>query len=245
MKIAGITHRGQVRRENQDAYYTWLGESVAFGMVCDGMGGAQAGNVASAIAAQRFAQVLSDMPGAPDQRLKRALELANTAVFQRSHSDPSCRGMGTTLVAAFVSCGEAHILNVGDSRCYRLSGDRVRQVSQDHSLVEELVRMGRLTEEEARVHPNRNIITRALGTEHQVRGDLFLERLKPGDRLLLCSDGLSNEVEPQELPSLMKESLEESCEALLQLALDRGAPDNVTVVLLEAGEEAAADESEQ
>ena len=242
MKIAGITHRGKVRRENQDAFYTWQGDGVAFGLVCDGMGGAQAGNVASAIAAECFAQVLSAMPGLPDPRLKRALELANTAVFQRARTDASCRGMGTTLVAAFVSRGEAHILNVGDSRCYLLSGGRVCQVTQDHSLVEELVRMGRLSAEEARLHPNRNIITRALGTEHQVRGDLFVVQLKPGDRLLLCSDGLSNEVRDAELPSLMKESLEQSCEALLQLALDRGAPDNVTVVLLEENSPAAQPE---
>jgi protein phosphatase len=94
--------------------------------------------------------------------------------------------------------------------------------------------MGRLTEEEARVHPNRNIITRALGTEHQVRGDLFSEHLEPGERLLLCSDGLTNEVSDRELGELMKETLEESCQALLQCALDRGAQDNVTVVLLEA-----------
>lgn len=245
MKIAGITHRGRVRRENQDAFYTWKGDGVAFGLVCDGMGGAQAGNVASAIAAQRFAQVLSAMPGPPVPRLKRALELANTAVFQRARSDTSCRGMGTTLVAAFVSGGEAHILNVGDSRCYFLSGGQVRQVTQDHSLVEELVRMGRISSEEARVHPNRNIITRALGTEHQVHGDLFVEQLRPGDRLLLCSDGLNNEVRDEELPSLMKEGLEESCEELLRLTLDRGAPDNVTVVLLEAENEPSAEEAGQ
>ena len=234
VKIAGITHQGRVRRENQDAFYTWKGDNAAFGLVCDGMGGAMAGNVASAIAAQRFVQVLSAMPGTPQPRLKRALELANTAVYQRSRSDPSCRGMGTTLVAAFASGAQAHILNVGDSRCYLISGTEVRQVSEDHSLVEELVRMGRLTEEEARVHPNRNIITRALGTEHQVRGDLFSEHLEPGERLLLCSDGLTNEVSDRELGELMKETLEESCQALLQCALDRGAQDNVTVVLLEA-----------
>ncbi len=234
MKIAGITHRGRVRRENQDAFYTWQGPDCALGLVCDGMGGAQAGNVASAIAAQRFVEVLSTMPGLPPQRMKRALELANTAVFQRSRSDPACRGMGTTLVAAFAREDEAHILNVGDSRCYRLSAEGIRQVSRDHSLVEELVALGRITAEEARVHPNRNIITRALGTEHQIRGDLFVEALAPGDRLLLCSDGLSNEVEDRELLALMAGSLEESCQNLLQLALDRGAPDNVTVVLMEA-----------
>ena len=237
MKISGITDRGRVRRENQDAFYTWQGDGVALGVVCDGMGGAQAGNVASAIAAQRFVEVLSDMPGQPPQRMKRALELANTAVFQRSRSDPSCRGMGTTLVAAFAKEDVAHILNVGDSRCYHLSAGSVRQVSRDHSLVEELVALGRITPEQARVHPNRNIITRALGTEHQIQGDLFVVELRPGDRLLLCSDGLSNEVEDRELLSLMAPTLEESCQNLLRQALDRGAPDNVTVVLLEAEEE--------
>lgn len=237
MNIAGITDRGRVRRENQDAFYTWKGEGCAFGLVCDGMGGAQAGNVASAIAAQRFAQVVSTMPGAPEGRMKRALELANAAVYQRSRADWSCRGMGTTLVAAFAREDLAVILNVGDSRCYHITSQGIRQVSRDHSLVEELVQMGRLTPEEARTHPNRNIITRALGTEHEVRGDVFEVQLSPGERLLLCSDGLSNEVNDQELCSLMEESLEESCRALLQMALDRGAPDNVTVVLLEAEEQ--------
>lgn len=234
MNIAGITDKGRVRRENQDAFYTWKGEGYGFALVCDGMGGAQAGNVASAIAAQRFAQVVSDMPGSPDKRMKRALELANAAVYQRSRSDVSCRGMGTTLVAAFASEEEAHILNVGDSRCYHISGGAIRQVSEDHSLVEELVRMGRISAEEARVHPNRNIITRALGTEHLIHGDLFLQPLRPGDRLLLCSDGLTNELEDRELLALMGGTVEESCAALLAAALERGASDNVTIVLMEA-----------
>jgi protein phosphatase len=206
------------------------------------MGGARAGNVASAVAAQRFAQVLSAMPGAPQRRLSRALELANTAVFQRSRADESCRGMGTTLVAAFAKEQQAHILNVGDSRCYHIHADSILQISQDHSLVEELVQMGRITPEEARLHPNRNIITRALGTEHKVQGDLYEVALSPGDRLLLCSDGLSNEVQEREMLSLMAPSLEESCKVLLELALDRGAPDNVTVVLLEAESESAQGE---
>jgi protein phosphatase len=189
--------------------------------------------VASAVAAQRFAQVLSAMPGQPEPRMKRALELANRAVFQRSRSDPGCRGMGTTLVAAFVSAGEAHILNVGDSRCYLISGSRVRQVTEDHSLVEELVRMGRLTEEEARVHPNRNIITRALGTEHQVRGDLFSEHLEPGERLLLCSDGLSNMVEDDQIFRIVHSagSLQEAGKKLIDAANRAGGKDNISVVL--------------
>ena len=234
MNIAGITDRGKIRRENQDAFYTWKGEGYALGLVCDGMGGAKAGNIASAIAARRFAEVVSSMPGRPEPRLTRAAELANVAVYQRAKSDDSCWGLGTTLVAGFASDTEAHIINIGDSRCYLIRDQVIRQVSRDHSLVQELVDLGRITPEQARIHPNRNIITRALGTERNVRGDLYVEPLNPGDRLLLCSDGLSNEVQDHEILELMQGTPEESCQKLLELALERNAPDNVTVVILEA-----------
>lgn len=235
MKICGMTDSGKVRKQNQDAFYHWTDGNQGCVLVCDGMGGALSGNVASAMAAQRFAETVSAGEGTPEERLLRAEEKANQTVYTRSRQDYTCWGMGTTLVAALAKETEAHIINVGDSRCYLLSGGTIRQVTRDHSLVAELVAAGRLTPEEARTHPNRNIITRALGTESSVEADLFHETLAPGDRLLLCSDGLSNEVQDAELLALAGEGEPASCcEALLELALERGAPDNVTVVLLMA-----------
>lgn len=238
MNIWGITDQGRVRKQNQDTYYHWTNGVIGCALVCDGMGGARSGNIASAMAAQRFVQVVSTLDGSPGERLTQAVSEANAAVYRRGLQDLDCWGMGTTLVAALVNQREAHIVNVGDSRCYHLSGGRIWQVTQDHSLVAELVAIGQITPEEAKVHPNRNIITRALGTEPEVKSDLYLEPMKPGDRLLLCSDGLSNEVEEEELLALAGTGdLRSCCDRLLQKALERGAPDNVTAVILVMADE--------
>lgn len=235
MDIFAITHQGMVRTQNQDAFYHWTDGEMGFGVVCDGMGGARSGNIASALAAQTFAQVVSSAAGTPAERLLLGAEQANAAVYHRAQQDMECWGMGTTLVGALAKGNQGYVINIGDSRCYQIGGGEIRQVSLDHSLVAELTRMGRITEEEARNHPNRNIITRALGTEAQVKADLFEVELEQGDLLLFCSDGLSNEVLPEELEKLSRGgTLEERCRSLLQLALDRGAPDNVTVLLMAA-----------
>jgi protein phosphatase len=232
MNIWGITDPGKVRKQNQDSFYQWNDDTYGCVVVCDGMGGAKAGNVASALAGQHFAEVVSQA-GEPDARLTKALAAANEAVYTRGKIDATCLGMGTTLVAALVKGQEAHIINVGDSRCYHVSQGTIRKVTRDHSWVETLVELGQLTPEEARTHPNRNIITRALGTEAKVEGDLYLETILPGDQLLFCSDGLSNEVRPEEMLEILQTSTPvASCDALLRLALERGAPDNVTVVVL-------------
>lgn len=238
MNIWGITDQGKVRKQNQDVFYCWTNGTNGCILVCDGMGGARSGNIASAMAAQRFAQVVSTLNGSPGERLTQAVKEANAVVYQRGLQDLDCWGMGTTLVAALVNEREAHIVNVGDSRCYHISEGRIWQVTQDHSLVAELVTLGQITPEEAKSHPNRNIITRALGTEPEVKGDLYLEPMKPGDRLLLCSDGLSNEVSLEELLKAAGTGDARSCcEQLLKKALERGAPDNVTtVILVTAGE---------
>lgn len=235
MNIYAITDKGVVRQQNQDAFYHWTDGKMGFGVVCDGMGGARSGNIASAMAAQVFAQTVGGFEGDPQQRLLYGAEQANAAVFLRSQSDMNCWGMGTTLVGALAKDNVACVINIGDSRCYHLSESGITQVSHDHSLVAELAAMGRITEDEARTHPNRNIITRALGTEAEVRADLFEVKLQAGDRLLFCSDGLSNEMLPEEIDTLARaERLEDACRALLQLALDRGAPDNVTVLIMQA-----------
>ena len=237
MQIWGITHRGAVRKQNQDSYaIETLDDGRVIGLVCDGMGGALAGNVASSMAVQLFMeQFLGAAPGTDDQeRMQHAAAVANQQVFQRSTQDPECMGMGTTLVAALVGNSAATIINEGDSRAYHISAGGISLVTRDHSLVEDLVRRGELTREEAKRHPNKNLITRALGAEPVLMTDCFHEAVEEGDFLLLCSDGLSNVVEEQEMlyEVIHGGDQETCCQRLLDIALERGAPDNVTAVLI-------------
>lgn len=240
IKAWGITDRGAVRHQNQDAYYLDVpDEGLALAVVCDGMGGAKAGNVASTLAVDTFVEALrsgSVDAQEPDEALAGAAELANRAVFERAGSDPACQGMGTTMVAVLVAGRGAHILNIGDSRCYLVTEEGISRVTRDHSVVEDLVQKGRITPEEARLHPRKNLITRALGAEEHVRADLYRLDLNEGDCLLLCSDGLSNIVTDQEILYEIIHGGEKAdcCRRLLDIAMSRGAPDNVTAVLLQA-----------
>lgn len=236
----GITDKGAVRTQNQDGYYLDVpSEHLAVGVVCDGMGGAKAGNVASLVAVETFVDALKEMGSQEESRpaavLAQAAETANSAVFHRAATDPDCRGMGTTMVAALVVGQNAYILNIGDSRCYLVQPDGIRRLTRDHSVVEDLVTRGKITPEQARQHPQKNLITRALGAEAQLRADLYRQALSPGDALLLCSDGLSNVVTEQEVlyEVLHGGPAEDCCRRLLDIALLRGAPDNVTAVLLQ------------
>lgn len=236
----GITDKGSVRQQNQDAYYLdVLSDDLAVGLVCDGMGGARAGNIASMLAVEQFVDTLPQLPEGtpedPEALLARASAGANEAVYHRARTNPDCSGMGTTMVAALVTGGRAYLLNIGDSRAYYISGDGIRRITRDHSLVEDMVRRGDITPEEARTHPQKNLITRALGTEEQVRADFYRQSVKPGDWLLLCSDGLSNVVSDQEMlyEVLHGGPAGECCQRLLDITLSRGAPDNVTCVLFQ------------
>ena len=237
MDIWGITHTGVVRQQNQDAFAAQkLGDGRVIALVCDGMGGARAGNVASTMAVELFMrQFAQPEPGQGDEeRLRQAAALANREVFQRAADDPECTGMGTTLVAALAGEEEAVILNEGDSRAYHVNEDGITLITRDHSLVEDMVQRGELTRDQARTHPHKNLITRALGAEPVLMADCFRRPLSPGDRLLLCSDGLSNVVTEQEmLYEVIHGGQDETCcQRLLDIALQRGAPDNVTVVLV-------------
>lgn len=236
MDVWGITHRGAVRQQNQDSYSTQvLSDHRIIAVVCDGMGGALAGNIASSMAVDLFMEQFNSCDGTDDEvRMKNAAALANEQIFLRSTRDEDCAGMGTTLVAALAGEDEAMILNEGDSRCYFVNDCGIHLVTRDHSLVEDLVQRGELTREEARNHPNKNLITRALGAEPVLLTDCFRQKLAPGDYLLLCSDGLSNVVDEQEMlyEVIHGGSCEDCCERLLNIALSRGAPDNVTVVLI-------------
>ena len=236
MDVWGITHRGVVRQQNQDAFATRkLEDGRIIAVVCDGMGGARAGNVASTMAVELFMDQFAREPGESDQeRLQAAAALANREIFQRSSSDQDCAGMGTTLVAALAGQEEAVILNEGDSRAYHVNEGGIALVTRDHSLVEDMVERGELTREQARTHPHKNLITRALGAEPHLAADCFRQSLVPGDYLLLCSDGLSNVVTEQELlyEVIHGDGADTCCQRLLDIALGRGAPDNVTVVLI-------------
>ncbi len=237
----GITDKGAVRSQNQDSYHLAFRDTdLISAMVCDGMGGALAGNVASALAidvASAYLESLTpeELRRTPREHLIRAVNLANDAVYRKSMTDRDCMGMGTTMVAVIVAERRAWVLNIGDSRCYRLGEDGVVRETRDHSVVEDLVCRGEITAEEARLHPHKNLITRALGAEEKAQPDLYELELKAGECLLLCSDGLSNTLSDQELlyEVLHGGDRESCCRRLLELSLTRGAPDNVTAVLIQ------------
>ena len=240
IRVWGITDKGAVRPQNQDGFYLDSpSEHLAVGVVCDGMGGARAGNIASLVAVETFVDALQnwqeDADANPAAVLSRAAEQANAAVYHRAATDPDCRGMGTTMVAALVVEQTAYLLNIGDSRAYHISREGIRRVTRDHSVVEDMVARGDITPEEARNHPRKNLITRALGSEERIRADLYEQALAGGDFLLLCSDGLSNIVTDQEMlyEALHGGAPEDCCQRLLDIALSRGAPDNVTAVLFQ------------
>ena len=245
MEYFGITDKGRVRPTNQDIYRLEVRpeKESAFVLVCDGMGGANAGNVASRFAADSFlADTAGALDSAPDEIMRHktmlhALEKANDTVFGLAGRQPEFRGMGTTLVGAFVQGREASILNVGDSRAYLFDGETLRQVSEDHSYVEEMRRLGRISAEDARTHPQKNLITRAVGVDATVDGDLFEVELRDTDILLLCSDGLTGMVEDEKIAEVLAKAgtLEDKGRELLTLALEGGGRDNITVALFTRG----------
>lgn len=250
MEWFGLTDRGRVRPTNQDIYQIEAREDnqTVLLVVCDGMGGANAGNVASRFAAQSFMEAargaLKETLDATKRQtlLTHALVQANDTVFSLAGRQPEFRGMGTTLVAALVQDDQVTVLNVGDSRAYLFDGTRLHQLTEDHSYVEEMRRQGRITEADARTHPQKNLITRAVGVEPDVDGDLFEARLAPGEILLLCSDGLTGMVEDEKIAQTLKDAktLALAGDALLTLALEGGGRDNITVALFTRGAEEEA-----
>jgi protein phosphatase len=233
---AAITDRGRKRPSNEDAF----GYSVEDGVyvVCDGMGGAAAGEIASSIAVDEFLRILCSRE--PESALpalaQEAVAAANDAIFSRSQRNPKLSGMGTTLVALLVEETRVWVLNVGDSRCYRLRAARLEQLSLDHSLVEEQVRIGRMSRTEALRSPLRNVITRALGTQNHVTPDLFQFEAEPGDVFLLCSDGLSRELSDKQIESHLATNLllADRCSRLVEAAKKAGGHDNITAILIQA-----------
>ena len=226
---AELTHPGKLRRLNEDSH---LARAPLF-VIADGMGGAQAGEVASALVVEVFEAGLPDGEGSVEQRMAALVTEANRRVHERSMGDRDLQGMGTTTTALYVGETEVSIAHVGDSRAYLLRDGSFERLTEDHTLVEEFVRQGKLTPEEADEHPQRSIITRALGPESEVEVDTLSIRGRSGDVYLVCSDGLTSMVPEARVGELLAAapSLSSAASALVQAANDAGGRDNITVVL--------------
>jgi PPM family protein phosphatase len=232
---AGLTDVGRQRHTNEDRFY----ESAPLFAVADGMGGARSGEVASQIAVDEFSHHDAG-GGSPEDRLAEIARAANRKIYELAQSDESHAGMGTTLTAALVGENEISLGHVGDSRAYRFRDDELERLTQDHSLVEELMRMGKLSPEAAEVDPRRSIITRALGPEPTVDVETFTYPAKDGDVYLLCSDGLTGMVSEKRVAEILRarSSLEQAARELVTAANERGGKDNITVVLFKLVDEA-------
>ena len=240
MEVWSMTDVGLVRKENQDAFAVCQHEESGHTLcvVCDGMGGAAGGRLASRIAVDTFMlemQKVLRQDMTPEQLREAssyAVTLANRAIRDAAEASVDCRGMGTTLVSAVSYDGGAVISNVGDSRAYRITADGIARITKDHSLVERMVDRGDITAEEARHHPNRNLITRALGPDMSALSDEYICPLGPGELLLLCSDGLVDTVTDQEMlfEVIHGDDLNTCLDRLLTISKSHGASDNVTAV---------------
>ncbi|MGO9338111.1 MAG: Stp1/IreP family PP2C-type Ser/Thr phosphatase [Terracidiphilus sp.] len=241
---AAASDRGRKRPSNEDSF----GFSVENGvyLVCDGMGGAAAGEIASSLAVDEMLRLLEHRTTGENgakaatmpQLAEEAIFAANQAIFSRAQRNQKLSGMGTTLVGLLVDEHRVWVFNVGDSRCYRLRKRRLEQVTLDHSLVEEQVRLGRMSRSEALRSPLRNVITRALGTQTRVTPDIFEIEPEPGDLFMLCSDGLTRELSDKVIESLLGTDLplDSICARLVEAAKKAGGHDNITCILVRASE---------
>ena len=238
MKSYSITDVGQKRTVNQDFVFTSetpVGNLPNLFVVADGMGGHKAGDFASSYAVEvLLSTIREDENSNPVKIIRAAIENANTQLLREASDNETMSGMGTTMVLVTIVGHYAYVANVGDSRLYLIDENKISQITKDHSLVEEMVRMGEISRDDARNHPDKNIITRALGAGRDVDVDFFDVRLTPGDILLLCSDGLSNMVPDEDIRQviLTSETLEEAGRRLVSMANDNGGRDNIAVVLV-------------
>lgn len=239
MQIYGKSDKGLLRETNQDAFaYEVLSENAFFAVVCDGMGGANAGNVASEYAVRVISDYLlrsykSGMSSAQIENIMRsAVYSANTAVFQAAGKDENLKGMGTTAVLLLIEGNTGYILHIGDSRAYSYSRSILSQLTVDHSVVQNMIDSGEITPDEAKIHPSKNIITRALGVANEVHGDLDFIDLNADDIILLCSDGLSNFVSVEDISQALDEFDENIASKLIDKANAGGGGDNITAVVI-------------
>ncbi|NEY82394.1 Stp1/IreP family PP2C-type Ser/Thr phosphatase [Bacillus sp. 3H-10] len=241
MKAVYMTDRGKIRPHNEDSGGVFINiDKDYLAIVADGMGGHRAGDVASEMTLTTLKEWWKSTkeittPEIAEQWLKEKINNVNNKLFTHSKNNQECQGMGTTLVAAICTKRFSTIANIGDSRCYILNETGLQQLTEDHSLVNELVRSGQITKEDAEHHPRKNVLLRALGTEDHVETDIKTITFEEDDILLLCSDGLSNKVSDQEInDELMKNiSIEEKAANLIKMANDNGGEDNITLVIVE------------
>lgn len=238
MKFIGLTDIGNKRELNEDSYDFFEDGKMAVIVVADGMGGHNAGEVASSMAVRAIRQSFCENKESDiSKRLKKAVYFANDLVYEKSKSDPELSAMGTTAVVCCIKGSYAYFANVGDSRGYIISNDGITQITQDDSMVSELVRKGTITPEEAKNHPRRNLITKAIGTDADVQPQLSRVSCKKDSVVLLCTDGLTEYVNDDEIFSIIKEfGAEKGAPKLIELALDRGGRDNITLVMYAMGE---------
>lgn len=231
MKVFSMTDIGRVRQLNEDSCYQPL-PGERFCAVADGMGGHNAGEVASAMAVQVYSDYMRGVQHITGEAMRAAVSRANDEVYRASLQAPEVSGMGTTFSALAMEGKNAFIAHVGDSRIYLVRRGTLMQLTLDHTLVEEMVLQGLITVREARVHPKRNIITRALGTESRVEIDMIQLEMRPGDVFFLCSDGLSNHVPEREIlkAALSKAEWQEKLRTLVGIALENGGQDNITAM---------------
>lgn len=237
MRAYAKTDVGSKRAVNQDYMYcseNSVGSFRNLFIVADGMGGHKAGDYASKLCVEQMVQSIEKSEHkTPVSLFEEAVDAANGAVFAESQEHEEYEGMGTTLVACTMLEDTLYVANIGDSRLYLLRDDDIMQITEDHSLVEEMVKQGNITESEARVHPQKNIITRAVGIDQAVQADFFEVDIYPDDIIMLCSDGLSNMIEDEDMEYIVKhsKSLQDAGETLVARANENGGSDNITVVL--------------
>lgn len=241
MKAVFRTDRGKVRIHNEDQGGIFYKENpfMIFAVIADGMGGHKAGDVASEMAVSKLkeaweTELLTDSPSSIELFLEEQIKHVNLEIHEHSMTHEECEGMGTTIVGVICTDKTATIVNVGDSRCYLLNESGFKQVTEDHSLVNELVRSGQISKEDAAHHPRKNVILRALGTEKSVDVDIKTINIEEGDRLLLCSDGLSDKLSESEIETIItgSESLDHIAGTYIQKANENGGEDNITLVIL-------------
>lgn len=241
MNITAKTDVGTVRKQNQDSYAVGeIADGVSWAVVCDGMGGAAGGAVASTMAVRMISDKISSVrremltESFIKSLLITSIENANTCIYEVSTSNPELSGMGTTAVAVITVDDKAYIAHVGDSRAYKLlPGGKIKQITTDHSMVQHLVEMGDITPEQARTHPDRNIITRAVGVDARVRVDFTCEEFGSKEIILICSDGLSGYVEDSQIANTVTGTDYRECaDRLVSAAVENGGGDNITVVLI-------------
>ncbi len=239
LKTFSITNIGKKRKLNQDYVYSSeqaVGRLDNLFLVADGMGGHNAGDYASRVTVETMVEKIADSAEeVPERIFEEAIVSANTLVRSRAKEVPELEGMGTTVVAATFRGDVLSVANVGDSRLYVVSGRKIQQITKDHSWVAEMVQRGGLKSDEARNHPKKNIITRAIGAEDSVKVDFFTVRLKEGDKILMCTDGLTNMLEDEEIRMILEgaRDLVEQAGELVKAANENGGRDNISVILID------------